>query len=43
MGQVLKMHRDFRHPENLSNTLLIRNAQNVTVITATQYTGEADT
>jgi len=38
--QVRKLHREFRSEGNLTNTLLNRNAQNVTVITATQYTGE---
>merc|ERR1719335_270377 len=37
---VRKMHKEFRGEENLTRTLLNRNAQNVTVITATQYTGE---
>merc|ERR1719231_388000 len=37
---VRKMHREFRGEDNLTRTLLNRNAQNVTVITATQYTGE---
>jgi hypothetical protein len=38
--QIIQMHKDFRTAENLKQTLLVRNAQNVTVITATQYTGE---
>merc|ERR1719231_589289 len=37
---VRKMHKEFRGEDNLTRTLLNRNAQNVTVITATQYTGE---
>merc|ERR1712167_139990 len=37
---VRKMHKEFRSEENLVNSLLMRNAANVTVITATQYTGE---
>merc|ERR1719359_1217186 len=38
--QVLKVHREFRSEHNLVASLLMRNAENVTVITATQYTGE---
>ncbi|MGO1297044.1 MAG: SPFH domain-containing protein [Vibrio sp.] len=37
---IKKLHREFRNNDNLINTLLIKNARNVTVITATQYTGE---
>ena len=37
---VRKMHREFRSEPNLVQSLLMRNAANVTVITATQYTGE---
>merc|ERR1719324_292150 len=37
---VRKMHREFRSETNLVHSLLMRNAANVTVITATQYTGE---
>merc|ERR1719456_1448299 len=37
---VRKMHREFRSESNLVQSLLERNAANVTVITATQYTGE---
>merc|ERR1719218_51696 len=37
---VRKMHREFRSEGNLVQSLLMRNAANVTVITATQYTGE---
>jgi len=37
---VRKMHREFRSESNLVQSLLMRNAANVTVITATQYTGE---
>jgi len=37
---VRKMHREFRSETNLVQSLLMRNAANVTVITATQYTGE---
>ena len=38
--EVLKIHREFRSESNLISSLLMRNAANVTVITATQYTGE---
>merc|ERR1719267_194735 len=37
---IRKMHREFRSEGNLVQSLLMRNAANVTVITATQYTGE---
>ena len=37
---IRKMHREFRSETNLVDSLLMRNAANVTVITATQYTGE---
>jgi len=37
---IRKMHREFRSEDNLVASLLMRNAANVTVITATQYTGE---
>mmetsp|Transcript_30394 Transcript_30394/g.78801 ORF Transcript_30394/g.78801 Transcript_30394/m.78801 type:complete len:490 (-) Transcript_30394:956-2425(-) len=37
---VRKLHREFRSESNLVQSLLMRNAANVTVITATQYTGE---
>ena len=37
---VRKLHREFRSENNLVQSLLMRNASNVTVITATQYTGE---
>lgn len=37
---IRKMHREFRSESNLVQSLLMRNAANVTVITATQYTGE---
>ncbi|WP_281251617.1 SPFH domain-containing protein [Photobacterium proteolyticum] len=37
---VKKMHREFRNNSNLIDALLVKNARNVTVITATQYTGE---
>ena len=35
-----KTHKEFRSEANLVHSLLKRNAANVTVITATQYTGE---
>ena len=38
--QMLKLHNEFRGQENLKDVLLNRNARDVTVITATQYTGE---
>merc|ERR1719379_2248444 len=37
---IRKMHKEFRSESNLVQSLLMRNAENVTVITATQYTGE---
>jgi len=37
---IRKMHKEFRCESNLVQSLLERNAANVTVITATQYTGE---
>lgn len=37
---LIKMHREFRNNSNLIDALLVKNARNVTVITATQYTGE---
>jgi len=38
--KLIQMHREFRTLDNLVDAMLIKNAQNVTVITATQYTGE---
>lgn len=38
--EIRKLHREFRSESNLVSSLLMRNAANVTVITATQYTGE---
>ncbi len=38
--RILQMHREFRNFDNLVDALLVKNARNVTVITATQYTGE---
>merc|ERR1719267_519939 len=35
---ICKMHKEFRSEQNLIDSLLMRNAANVTVITATQYT-----
>ncbi|GAL07399.1 SPFH domain-containing protein [Photobacterium aphoticum] len=37
---IIKMHQEFRNNSNLIDALLVKNARNVTVITATQYTGE---
>ena len=37
---VIRFHKDFRSEQNLFDSLLKRNARNVTIITATQYTGE---
>ncbi len=37
---LIHLHREFRSFDNLVDALLIKNARNVTVITATQYTGE---
>ncbi|KLV06577.1 hypothetical protein ABT56_08065 [Photobacterium aquae] len=37
---IIKMHQEFRNNNNLIDALLVKNARNVTVITATQYTGE---
>ncbi len=34
------MHREFRNNNNLIDAPFVKNARNVTVITATQYTGE---
>ncbi|QEP42728.1 hypothetical protein D5085_06075 [Ectothiorhodospiraceae bacterium BW-2] len=38
--KLMQMHREFRNFENLVDSMLVKNARNVTVITATQYTGE---
>ncbi len=38
--KLTRIHREFRTFENLVDALLIKNARNVIVITATQYTGE---
>lgn len=38
--KVIKIHKEFRNQLNLEEALLDKNAQNVTIITATQYTGE---
>lgn len=37
---ILKIHTEFRSFENMVDALLTKNARDVTVITATQYTGE---
>ncbi|CCG97062.1 conserved hypothetical protein; putative exported protein [Marinobacter nauticus ATCC 49840] len=39
-AKIVAMHREFRSYDNLIDSLLIKNAKNVTVVTATQYTGE---
>ncbi|MCX2524890.1 SPFH domain-containing protein [Larsenimonas rhizosphaerae] len=38
--KIIAMHREFRGFDNLIDSLLIKNAKNVTVVTGTQYTGE---
>lgn len=38
--KILQMHKEFRNFNNLTDALLVKNARNVTIITATQYTGE---
>lgn len=38
--RIIAMHREFRSYDNLIDSLLLKNAKNVTVVTATQYTGE---
>ncbi|WP_111497853.1 SPFH domain-containing protein [Marinobacter bohaiensis] len=38
--RIVAMHREFRSYDNLIDSLLLKNAKNVTVVTATQYTGE---
>jgi len=38
--KIIRMHREFRTFSNLIDAMLVKNARNVTVITATQYTGE---
>ena len=38
--KIRHMHNEFRSFDNLVDSLLVRNAKNVTVVTATQYTGE---
>lgn len=38
--KMIEMHKEFRSFANLVDALLIKNSRNVTVITATQYTGE---
>jgi len=38
--QMILLHEEFRGFENLVDSLLVKNAVNVTVVTATQYTGE---
>jgi len=38
--KMKKLHREFRNFDNLVDSLITKNAKNVTVVTATQYTGE---
>jgi len=38
--EIIALHKEFRSFENLVDALLVKNAKNVTVVTATQYTGE---
>lgn len=38
--EIVALHKEFRSFENLVDALLVKNAKNVTVVTATQYTGE---
>lgn len=38
--EMLKIHEEFRSFDNLVDSLLTKNARDVTVITSTQYTGE---
>lgn len=38
--KMLLLHREFRTFDNLIQSLVVKNAKNVTVVTATQYTGE---
>lgn len=39
-SQIENMHKEFRSMDNLVDSLLVKNARNVTVVTGTQYTGE---
>lgn len=38
--EMIRLHQDFRSYDNMVDALLVKNSQNVTVLTATQYTGE---
>jgi len=38
--KILLMHSEFRGKDNLIDSLMVKNAKNVTVVTGTQYTGE---
>ena len=38
--KIIDMHKEFRSFNNLVDALIVKNSRNVTVITATQYTGE---
>lgn len=37
---IISLHKDFRTYNNFVDAMLVKNARNVTVVTATQYTGE---
>ena len=39
-AKIIDMHKEFRSFNNLVDALIVKNSRNVTVITATQYTGE---
>lgn len=39
-AKIIALHKDFRTYRNFVDALLVKNAKNVTVVTATQYTGE---
>ena len=38
--KIIALHKDFRTYRNFVDAMLVKNAKNVTVVTATQYTGE---
>ncbi len=39
-SSIIALHKDFRTYNNFVDAMLVKNAKNVTVVTATQYTGE---
>ena len=39
-AKIIALHKDFRTYRNFVDAMLVKNAKNVTVVTATQYTGE---